>query len=87
MSKYSRSSAFQEMTIDGHRRIGVRFGQRLRDLRRNSQLTQGEMARRFGIDRSYISEVERGRKSISLNLLEVIALGLKVSLSELFRDL
>jgi transcriptional regulator with XRE-family HTH domain len=45
------------------------------------------MAVDFGIDRSFISDVERGRKSISLPMLEVIALGLKMTLSELLRDL
>jgi len=45
------------------------------------------MAIDFGIDRSFISDVERGRKSISLPMLEVIALGLKMSLSELLKDL
>ncbi|WP_396271096.1 helix-turn-helix domain-containing protein [Granulicella paludicola] len=43
------------------------------------------MAVDFGIDRSFISDVERGKKSISLVFLDVIALGLKVELSELLR--
>lgn len=67
--------------------ISSRFGLRLRELRRERNLTQLRMAREFGIDRSFISDVERGRKSISLPMLEVIALGMKVSLSELLRDL
>ena len=46
-------------------------------------MTQLRMAVDFGIDRSFISDVERGHKSISLHLLEVIALGLDVSLSDL----
>ncbi len=70
-----------------HRDIGSRFGQRLRELRQERNLTQSQMAKKFGIDRSFISDVERGRKSISLGLLEVVALGLKVSLSVLFKDL
>jgi transcriptional regulator with XRE-family HTH domain len=45
------------------------------------------MATHLGIDRSYISDVERGRKSISLPMMEVIALGMKMSLSDLLRDL
>ncbi len=49
-------------------------------------MTQSDMAKRFGIDRSFISDVERGRKSISLPMLEVIALGMNVSLSKLFED-
>ena len=44
------------------------------------------MASVFGIDRSFISDVERGRKSISLPTLEVIALGLHISLSDLLKD-
>ncbi len=67
--------------------IGSRFGHRLRQLRRDNNLTQLRMAKLFGIDRSFISDVERGRKSISLPMLEVIALGMKVSLSDLLKDL
>jgi DNA-binding XRE family transcriptional regulator len=67
--------------------VSSRFGVRLRQLRRERNLTQLRMAVDFGIDRSFISDVERGRKSISLPMLEVIALGLKMSLSELLRDL
>jgi ribosome-binding protein aMBF1 (putative translation factor) len=67
--------------------VSSRFGQRLRQLRRERNLTQLRMAVDFGIDRSFISDVERGRKSISLPMLEVLALGLKISLSELLRDI
>ncbi len=67
--------------------VSSRFGERLRQLRRERNLTQVRMAVDFGIDRSFISDVERGRKSISLPMLEVIALGLKMTLSELLRDL
>ena len=67
--------------------ISSRFGARLRELRRDRNLTQLRMATEFGIDRSFISDVERGRKSISLPMLEVIALGLKITLSELLRGI
>ena len=67
--------------------VSSRFGLRLRELRRERNLTQLRMARDFGIDRSFISDVERGRKSISLPMLEVIALGMKISLSELLKNL
>lgn len=67
--------------------VGSRFGRRLRELRQKNALTQSDMAKKFGIDRSYISDVERGRTSISLPILEVIALGLRISLSDLFRDI
>ena len=67
--------------------VSSRFGVRLRQLRRERNLTQMRMAVEFGIDRTFISDVERGRKSISLPMLEVIALGLRMSLSELLRDI
>jgi ribosome-binding protein aMBF1 (putative translation factor) len=66
--------------------VSARFGRRLRELRRARNMTQLCMAVDFGIDRSFISDVERGRKSISLPMMEVIALGLEMSLSDLLRD-
>ncbi len=67
--------------------VSSRFGVRLRQLRRERNLTQLRMAVDFGIDRSFISDVERGRKSISLPMLEVMALGLNLSLSDLLKDI
>ena len=69
------------------RDVSSRFGVRLRELRRERNLTQLRMAVEFGIDRTFISDVERGRKSISLPMLEVLALGFNLSLSELLRDI
>ncbi|WP_199726406.1 helix-turn-helix domain-containing protein [Acidipila sp. EB88] len=67
--------------------VGMRFGRRLRMLRKERSLTQSQMADAFGIDRSYISDVERGAKGVSLATLEVFALGFAMNLSELVSDL
>jgi DNA-binding XRE family transcriptional regulator len=78
---------------DGHKRyylpmdVSGRFGVRLRELRLERNLTQLCMAVEFGIDRSYISDIERGRKAISLPMLEILALGLNLTLSELLQDI
>ena len=45
------------------------------------------MAIEFGIDRTFISDVERGRKSISLGMLKIVALGLNISLSDLLMNI
>ena len=66
--------------------VTSRFGVRLRQLRRDHHMTQLRLATEFGIDRTFISDVERGRKSISLPMLEVLALGFELSLSELLHD-
>lgn len=63
--------------------VGQRFGARLRDLRRGHGMTQLYMAIDFGIDRSYISDIECGKKGVSLATLEVIALGFHLQLSDL----
>jgi transcriptional regulator with XRE-family HTH domain len=63
--------------------IAVRFGQRLRELRLKQGLSQVEMAHRFGIDRGHLSEMENGKKNVCLPMLEVLAKGLKVTVSEL----
>ncbi len=80
---YSRRPQNYFLPLD----VSSRFGVRLRQLRRDRNLTQLRMAVEFGIDRTFISDVERGRKSISLPMLEVLALGFQLSLSELLRDI
>lgn len=45
----------------------IAFGEQLRQLRRASGLTQEELAFRVGLDRTYISLLERGIKSPTLN--------------------
>jgi transcriptional regulator with XRE-family HTH domain len=65
--------------------IAARFGLRIRKLRVKQGLSQVEMAHRFGIDRGHISDLERGKKSVCLPMLEVLSKGFGVSLSELMR--
>ncbi len=60
---------------------------RLRSLRRQKGMTQLQVAIEFGIDRTFLSDLERGRKSVSLPFLEVFALGYGLSLSELLDQL
>jgi len=44
------------------------------------------MAEMLGVDRSYLSEIETGKKDPSLRVLKTIADGFKLSLSQLLRD-
>ncbi len=65
--------------------IRVRLGNRVRALRRERQWTQVELAEMLGIDRSYVSEIETGKKDPSLRVLKTIADGFGLSLSQLLR--
>jgi transcriptional regulator with XRE-family HTH domain len=65
--------------------IRVRLGNRVRALRQKRDWTQVEMAEIFGIDRSYLSQIETGKKDPGLRVLKTIADGFKLSLSQLLR--
>ena len=65
----------------------TRLGDRIRKLRKKHGWTQVEFAERVGIDRSFLADVERGKRNISILNLELIAKGLRVSLSQLFSRL
>jgi transcriptional regulator with XRE-family HTH domain len=68
-------------------RIPNRFGQRLRELRKAQGLSQEAFAAECGLDRTYISGIERGTRNVSLRNIEVIAKALGISISELMKDL
>jgi len=63
--------------------VRARFGRRLRKLRLRHGWTQVRFAKRVGLDRSYLADVERGKRNISIVNLEVISKGFGVSLSKL----
>jgi transcriptional regulator with XRE-family HTH domain len=67
--------------------IRVRFGNRLRYLRKKKGWTQAEMADLLGLDRSYVGEIEQGKRNPCLLNLEVIANGLQISLPKLFSNM
>lgn len=58
-------------------------GQLLEEARKNAHLTQSELARRIGADKSYISRIEKGKTEpkVSTFYRIVHALGLSVELN------
>jgi transcriptional regulator with XRE-family HTH domain len=61
------------------------FGEVVRGLRGEQKLSQEELGRRCGLDRTYISGIERGVRNPTLLVLWRIAEGLETSPSELVR--
>ena len=59
-------------------------GQRLRAYRIKQGLTQEELAEKAELHPTYIGQVERGEKNMTLVSLEKILIALDVSFSELF---
>lgn len=62
------------------------LGEKIRELRREKRLSQEEFAFQCNLDRTYISDVERGKRNISIINLRNIADALDVPLSKLFED-
>ncbi len=67
--------------------IQERVGNRIRELRQHTGLSQERFALKIGMDRTYFTSVENGKRNISIVNLEKIANGLGVSISELFRGI
>lgn len=64
--------------------ITVRFGQRVRQLRTELGLSQEAFADKCGLDRTYISGIERGVRNPTLEVIAVIADGLDKRISDVF---
>lgn len=60
-------------------------GHRLRALRQQRGFTQEEMAERAELHATYIGQVERGEKNLTLVSLEKILTALEISFSEFFK--
>lgn len=60
------------------------LGQRVRELRLLRGWSQEELGAQCGIDRTYVSGVERGVRNPTVTVLAAIAAGLKISIEDLF---
>jgi transcriptional regulator with XRE-family HTH domain len=64
--------------------IKQKVGARIKELRHKLELSQEALAFKAEIDRTYVSDVENGRRNISMELLEKIIVALEVSFTEFF---
>ena len=62
------------------------IGDRLREMREEKKLSQGDIEKRTGLFRCYISRVENGHTVPSIETLEKMARGLEVPMYQLFYD-
>ncbi|OME94986.1 MULTISPECIES: helix-turn-helix domain-containing protein [Paenibacillus] len=60
-------------------------GERLRTLRKEKGYTQESLSETSGIHVTYISDIERGERNISMETLEKVIIALDVSPIEVFR--
>ena len=63
------------------------LGNRIKELRQKTGLSQEKFALKIEMDRTYFASVEAGRRNIAIVNIKKIADGLGVSISELFNGL
>jgi len=65
--------------------IRKKFSNKLIQIRKERNLSQEDLALLCNVDRTYIGRIERLERNPSLEILNRIANGLKISLSELLK--
>ena len=78
------SLAFQSVECNNPATMVI--GDRLRELRDSKQLSQGDIEKRTGLLRCYISRVENGHTVPAIETLEKMARALEIPMYQLFYD-
>jgi len=61
----------------------TKFGKALREIRLKKKMSQGDIARKLGVHRSYISGLERGKRNPSLLTIKKMAKAIGVEPKDL----
>lgn len=67
--------------------IKILFGKNVRKLRESKSWSQEKLSEESGLHRTYISGIERGVRNPTVEIINQIALALKVHISDLFKNL
>mgnify|MGYP000371590854 FL=1 len=62
------------------------FGQTVRKLRLSKDISQEKFADMCNLHRTYISDIELGKRNVSLENIEKMAIALDMYISELFQE-
>lgn len=69
------------------RKLTRDFGVAVRRLRIQMEMSQEELADLCGLHRTYIGSIERGEKTVTIETANRIAVGLGISIAQLFDEL
>lgn len=67
--------------------IKLKIGQRIRELRKELNLSQEGLAYKAEVDRTYVTDVENGRRNVSVEILEKLISALDVSIADFFNHI
>jgi transcriptional regulator with XRE-family HTH domain len=80
----SSKAACVRADVDQARRWREAFGQRVRELRTAQGMSQMTFAESIDLHPTYVSDIERGTRNVSLVNIHVLASGLDVPVGSLF---
>jgi len=66
--------------------IKEKFGLRVRELRQQKGLSLEALANKAELDRTYIPSIEKGKRNVSITVIEKLASALNVEISALFEN-
>ena len=66
--------------------IKVKVGQRIKELRTQLGISQEALANKADLDRTYVTDVENGRRNISIENLEKLILALGTTVTPFFNS-
>lgn len=72
--------------VNKDRDVLTKYGEKLRQIRKQKGLSQEALGNISNLDRTYIGGVERGERNISLINISKIASATKVDIIDFFKD-
>lgn len=81
---YSKQAFIKEFTNFVSMEIENKIGLRIRELRKERNISQQELSYQSDTDRTYLTQVENGKRNISIKNLFRITNALKISIKEFF---
>jgi transcriptional regulator with XRE-family HTH domain len=64
--------------------IKQKVGKRIKELRNGIEISQESLGLKAGVDRTYVTDVENGRRNVSVEILERVIKALGVTIAEFF---
>lgn len=77
----------EKVNREKNENIKERFGKAVRNRRRRCEISQEDLGDLCGLHRTYISEIERGKRNVALENIEKIAQALKTTPAGLFEEM
>jgi len=66
--------------------IKLKFGLKIKELRKLKNLSQEKLANLAEIDRTYLPTIEKGERNVSITVIEKLANALGVNIKDLFDE-